>query len=131
MSNQEQIDAYVDGALPPADRARFEAAMDADPALRAAVDGTLHLKSLAGQLGEVEPSRDLWPDVQAGLGAGAGRRPWGWVAAGVGGGTAALLAPHAHVEVSVQWFANADEPDESGDRPGRRKSPARDPAQAV
>lgn len=131
MNPHDRIDDYVDDALDAADRARFEQAMAADPALRRAVEETravvAGLRSLPEQRA---PSRDLWPEVQRGLGAGRrGRRlAWGLGAGAVAGGavaaaalltvgTVAWLAWSQGPAVDVEARVAAMEPLREGDLP--------------
>lgn len=103
MSTQEQIDAYVDGALSPAERAAFERALAQDPDLRAAVDATLSLQRRAAELPtEATPSADLWPDLEARLaGERSGGGRWMWAIGGVAGLAAVAAALLVAVGVGV------------------------------
>lgn len=65
---ETQIYSYVEGLLNGEERRAFEARMAADAPLRAEVE---RARTLLGDLddlhGDVEPVRDLWPDIEARL----------------------------------------------------------------
>lgn len=74
MFDLETVSAYVDGDLEPAERVRFEATLSRDKALLDAVEEVRTLRSLAHQVEEAEPARDLWPEIREQV-----MRPSWWV----------------------------------------------------
>lgn len=72
----EQLSAYVDGDLAPDERAEVEAALARSPELSERRRELETIRSLAGQLTEASPSRDLWPGIRQAV----FRPPW-WVRA--------------------------------------------------
>jgi hypothetical protein len=76
MQNQwtERISEYVDGELSASDRRDFEQRMDEDPELRRSVAEVRNIVQQAGQLGPVEPERDLWPRIASRLGNASSHR---------------------------------------------------------
>ena len=64
----DRVSEFVDGELDATERALFEGRMAEDEELRRAV---LEIESMVGRaasLGPVEPARDLWPAIRAGIG---------------------------------------------------------------
>jgi len=76
----DRVSEFVDGELDPTERVLFEGRMAEDEELRRAV---LEIESMVGRaasLGAIEPMRDLWPGIRAGItvasaGPGPVRRP--------------------------------------------------------
>lgn len=93
MNPHDHIDDYVDGLLSPAERARFERALDADATLRTEVAAVEDLKARAAALpSTATPSPDLWDRIATELDQTPQRpRRWPWVAAGAVAALAAVM----------------------------------------
>jgi anti-sigma-K factor RskA len=63
----DRVSEFVDGELDPTERALFEGRMAEDEELRRAVLEIEWLVGGAASLGAIEPPRDLWPAIQAGI----------------------------------------------------------------
>ena len=109
MSDQwtDKLSDYLDGELPPDQRAQLEAHLMQCVSCGAALADLKRIVARAQSLEDREPAHDLWPDIAARIGATAARQPRRWsfslpqlAAAGialaaVSGGAAWLLHPAA------------------------------------
>ncbi|HEX6615082.1 MAG TPA: zf-HC2 domain-containing protein [Gemmatimonadales bacterium] len=109
MSDQwtDKLSDYLDGELPPDQRAELEAHLMQCLSCGAVIADLKRIVARAQSLEDREPAHDLWPDIAARIGATAGRQPKRWsfslpqlAAAGialaaVSGGAAWLLHPVA------------------------------------
>lgn len=65
---EDRLDDFMDGALPPAERAAVEEHLQGCEACRAELDGVVTLRAQARVLPrEIAPPRDLWPGIAARL----------------------------------------------------------------
>jgi len=65
----DRLSDYLDGELPPTERAEVRRHLGGCPACAAVLEELRVVVARAADLGELPPSRDLWPDVAARLGA--------------------------------------------------------------
>lgn len=103
----EKLSDYLDGELPPDQRAELEAHLRQCVACGAVLADLKRIVARAQSLEDREPAHDLWPGIAARIGAAAARQPRRWsfsipqlAAAGialaaVSGGAAWLLHPSA------------------------------------
>ena len=63
----DRVSEFVDGELDPTERVLFEGRMAEDEELRRAVREIESMVGRAASLGEIEPARDLWPAIKAGI----------------------------------------------------------------
>ena len=108
----DRVSDFVDGELDPTQRALFEGRMAEDEELRRAV---LEIESMVGRaasLGPIEPTRDLWPAIKAGITAASSaptpvRRPGAPAPRPQAGRRAAVIAAGLAVMVvsaSAGWW---------------------------
>lgn len=99
-----RLDDYLDGALRPGERRVVVAHLDDCPSCRAELDELQGLLRRLGSLAdEIEPPRDLWPEIASRLAApvvvagrfGPAARRWLAVAASVAAALAALLLAYS------------------------------------
>lgn len=65
----QKLSDYLDGQLSRDERARLEAALEGDAELRRAVSELQAVKEEAAALGHAAPEADLWPAIEAQIGA--------------------------------------------------------------
>lgn len=65
-----RLSDYLDGGLDPVERARVEQHLERCASCTDVLEELRGLVTAAGRLRPVEPSRDLWPEIEAALGPG-------------------------------------------------------------
>ena len=127
MSDQwtDQLSDYLDGELPPDQRAELEAHLMQCVSCGAVLADLKRIVARARSLDDREPDRDLWPDIAERIGAKATRQPRRWnfslpqlAAAGialaaVSGGAAWLLHPSTGGGLASRAPASAPVPADS------------------
>lgn len=71
----DQLSDYLADELDPAARHRLEEHLAGCIRCRDVLDGLRHVVAVAGEAAELQPRRDLWPQIRAGLGGAPGIAP--------------------------------------------------------